>query len=219
MWEDFQSLYAGLNGAEGAATIVVATIALIGAIAGVITSYIVAGRSVYINSITAERSKWIEKLRVNLAAHSAGLAAVAFRVIVIRHTDNTDEILGLRDQLEKLNHTASVIQLQLNPWGEIDRNILAMINGIVTRETTSPNLIDRADKLLIAHAQWLLKAEWERVKFEARSPVHRLWNCRAAALRLREYKRWADEEGAIAGILAEFALERAKPTNRPTSSG
>ena len=34
-------------------------------------------------------------------------------------------------------------------------------------------LIDKADKLLISHSQWLLKAEWEKVKFEARGPLYR----------------------------------------------
>lgn len=211
MWAELSRVYHLLDGAKGVVAILVACIAVIGVLTGAVTSYLVSGRTVYINSITAERSKWIEKLRVNLAAYSGGLAAVAFRSNYLAPTAGVTEMLAARRELEALNHTASVIQLQLNPWGEIDRNILKLIDGIVIRTNTDVDLIDRADKLLIAHSQWLLKAEWEKVKFEARSPLYRATNGRSAKRRLREYQKWGQGEGAIDEMLAAFAIEKVKP--------
>jgi hypothetical protein len=221
MWAELTKVYHWLDGGEGAATIVVATIALVGAIAGVITSYIVAGRSVYINSITAERSKWIDKLRVNIAAYSGSLAATVFKVHtaeVGQTSDNERGILTVREELEALNKVAATIQLQLNPWGDVDRNILKIIEAIIIRKTTSVELVDRADKLLIAHAQWLLKAEWEKVKFEARSPLYRLLHACSANCRLGDYRRWAVNKGSITSLIADFAAEKAKPIGEPPAA-
>lgn len=214
MWDDLTKIYNLFGGGQGAASIAVGSIALIGAVSGIVTSYIVAGRSVYINSITAERSKWIEKLRTNIAAYSGGLAAVTFKTKTADFIKNRDDIIALRDQLDVLNENAAKIQLQLNPWGEIDNNIMAIIGAIIIRKTTATELVDRADKLLIEHSQWLLKAEWEKVKFEARSPIYRLTLCCSAWIRRRNYNKWVATKGAIDGIVAEFAIEKAKPTAR-----
>ena len=213
MIELVRKSYAILGGGEAALAILVALIALVGALAGVVSSYVVSGRSVYINSITAERSKWIDKLRVNLAAYSALMAEQAFVLLQIKAAPGTvqADAAKLSDVLTRVNATASVIQLQLNPWGKIDENILKLVSSIVIRKSTEVELVQRADDLLIAHSQWLLKAEWEKVKFEAHGWWYRAFNFWRAGRRLRAYSKWAEDEGSLATVLADFAIEKAKP--------
>jgi hypothetical protein len=208
MWAELAKVYHLLNGGEGAATILVAVVALAGVLASILVSYVVASRGVYINAITAERNKWIEKLRVNLAAYSASYEAAGFAKKVVEHTDDLDEILIYRGELQTLSQTGALIQLQLNPRGEIDANILRLIKGTSIRSSNSPSLAMRAGRLLVAHSQWLLKAEWERVKAEAGSPIRRFVHSRSAKRHLREYRNWVEAEGAIDPLLEEFEKDR-----------
>lgn len=201
-----------LDSGPGAATIAVGLLALVGVVTTVVTTYRVAGRTVYITSITAERSKWIDKLRTNLAAYSGLLAELSFALhdrgfFDAEYRERGDEIIAV---LNRVNAVASVIQLQLNPWNVIDRHVLTLIDAVVIRRGTDQELVDRADKLLIQHSQWLLKAEWEKVKFEARGPVHRWWHADAERIRLNDYAAWAAKEGNLDDVVARFALERSR---------
>lgn len=47
--------------------IIVAVIALVGVMTTAIASLLVSRRSTYLNAVTVERSKWIDKLRTNIA--------------------------------------------------------------------------------------------------------------------------------------------------------
>lgn len=126
---------------ENATALTVAMIALAGVFIGSFWTSLTASRAVYIGAITAERSKWIERLRTNIAAYSTTLAKTSFRVGLFRSKLELkpdilpDQILSV---MEELNQQVSVIQLQLNPAGIVDRNILALINSVViTRDTQS----------------------------------------------------------------------------------
>ncbi|MBD8469580.1 hypothetical protein [Sphingomonas sp. CFBP 8765] len=205
-------IYHALGGGAAALAVIVALIALVGALAGVLTSYLVAGRTVYINSITAERSKWIEKLRTNIAAHSGLLAELSFTLHGQKVVKNEGSGMAslVVNVLTKINNSAAIIQLQLNPWNEIDKNILSLIESIVIRDGTDHNLVDEADKLLIAHSQWLLKAEWEKVKYEAHGGFYRWWYNNDDEKRLKEYRAWVGKEGSLTDVLARFAKEKAR---------
>jgi len=181
-------------------------VAIIAAIIGAGVSYVIAGRNVYINSITAERSKWIEKLRTNIAAYSAAIAHTKLRSVGAQE----NQAVLLREKLEQVNDLAALIQLQLNPRGKIDRNILKIVETICVRSTTSVKLIQRADDLLISHAQWLLKAEWEKVKYEARGPIYRLWHRKADNHLIEEYEQWCSQQYPIEVLITDFDGERAK---------
>ncbi|HEY0104535.1 MAG TPA: hypothetical protein VGB91_00525 [Rhizomicrobium sp.] len=61
------SALAQLVSINGAATVTAAIVAFIGAVIGVAVSALVSRRAIFINAVTAERSRWIEKLRSNLA--------------------------------------------------------------------------------------------------------------------------------------------------------
>lgn len=202
-------LYNLLGGGAGAASIMVAFIALVGAAAGALASYLVAGRAVYVNTITVERSKWIGALRQNIANYSTAVAQAGLRLAEYNHaTDEEGAARRVFDKLDEINQHASLIQLQLNPWGEIDKNILKLINSVVLRVDGSAGLLVRLDELLIAHSQWLLKAEWEKVKYEAGGPLYRLIHEADERSRLAKYRQWASEEGAIEQLVNDLAVER-----------
>lgn len=205
MWERLSKIYDLLGGSVGAVSVIGASIAVIGALAGTITSYLVAGRTVYINSITAERSKWIDKLRNNIANYSNCLAQLVFRIDLLDGPKGADYLGILLKEIEELYSCRSAIQLQLNPWGEIDKNILKLITGLKICSENEGEKIYILDKLLISHAQWLLKSEWEKVKFEARGPIYRWWHKKDAEWRLEDYRLWCSKDGNIEPVLEHFA--------------
>lgn len=112
--------------------------------------------------------------------------------------------------LTKINNIASVIQLQLTPWNEIDKNLLRLIDSVMIRDGTDHLLVDKADKLLITHSQWLLKAEWEKVKYEAHGGLYRWWNNNEDEKRLKKYRAWAAAEGSLDNVIAQFAKEKTR---------
>lgn len=119
-------------------------------------------KTTFINSVTAERVKWIDKLRQNVSKF-AGLTHhwVASQ---LEGTEKSGDVLLEIDQLRML------IKLQLNPKGEVDKQIIQKIDEI-------PNLTHHPDKAklqaaideLVSLTQTLLKQEWDRVKVEART--------------------------------------------------
>ena len=75
--------------------------------------------------------------------------------------------------IEQMNGPIVLITLQLNPKARIDKNIIRLLSMIpaTAQSTSNSRLVGGLDYLLITHCQWLLKAEWEKVKFEAAGPV------------------------------------------------
>jgi hypothetical protein len=71
-----------------------------------------------------------------------------------------------------MNELAKTIELQLNPNGLIDKNIVSIIN-ILYKSTNPQSKVDitATTQLLVAHSKWLLKEEWERVKYEAQGSI------------------------------------------------
>jgi len=183
-------------------------VALVAALIGGWVSYANANRNVYINSITVERSKWIEKLRNNLAAYSAVIAHTKLR----NTGEQENQVALVREKLEQQNDLAALIQLQLNPRGLIDQNILRIVETICIRTSTSVGLIQRADELLIGHSQWLLKAEWEKVKYEARGPIYRLLHRKDEEKLIAAYEEWNSKQPSMDILITEFDGERAEPS-------
>jgi hypothetical protein len=150
--------------------IVVACIALIGVIVTAVISLLVARRATYLNAVTAERSKWIDKLRSNISE----LVAQAYTLDVLLYWG--DKYEGSKDYDVAVNgllHTMTLVRLQLNPGGDIDANILSLLNAI--RQNVGEQDYGNLERLFVRHIQWLLKEEWEKVKFEARGFWGRLW--------------------------------------------
>ena len=80
------------------------------------------------------------------------------------------------------------------------------------------SLVDRADKLIIAHAQFLLKIEWEKVKYEARGWCYRIWHRNYEKELIDEYVRFVSSEGEIETIRSEFDTLRLERANLRASS-
>ena len=152
-----------------AATVSAAIIAVCGVIFSAFSAFATGRRSVYIASVTAERSKWIEKLRSIIAELLQVCAAIS------------NETEGKRAYDEKRNRAdglISLISLQLNPAddGGIDKNLITHLSVLVTATEGSVDEFRTEEQKFVRHSQCMLKEEWEKVKSEARGWTATLWN-------------------------------------------
>lgn len=187
-----------------------ATVPLAGVIGGYLASFAVANRNVYINSITKERSQWIEKLRLNLAEFSTELEQYSLYIHLMYGPDKVEDPYALISKSElmaqkkRVEHAALILQLQLNPRGVIDGNISILVACGVGARGKPVDLLTKLQKLIVEHSQWLLKAEWEKVKREARSAIWRLGHLGDEARYLNAYQRWAFNAGRYEQLLDDL---------------
>jgi hypothetical protein len=94
---------------------------------------------------------------------------------------------------QEIHRLTSLIKLQLNPFNEIDKNIIRILDNF-EQSFQNPRTSRWAgdDYLLIAHAQWLLKAEWEKVKLEAAGCPKKLSLWLKAKIHMRRYRKFAN---------------------------
>jgi len=191
------ALFARISG-TGWPIIIAALIALFGALTSAIIALSISRRSAYLTSVTAERSKWIDKLRINIAELSGLCSYLNYKSVMISNYWETSEYDEMLRQIEKLE---ALIRLQLNPRGLIDQNIISIVQVIARlAQNRTDNRFYDAQWLLILHSQWLLKEEWETVKSEAAGSVRRI----AAAIkrwrRERAYRSFCTDEGSLAPL-------------------
>jgi len=118
-------------------------------------------RTTYINSVTAERVKWINALRENVSKY-AGLTYNWVISDVEEESDESKEILKEIDQLRIL------IQLQINPNEKLGKKIIGWIDTISSHTHESQKEELKKDlKSMVTDVQELLKIEWDKVKDEA----------------------------------------------------
>jgi hypothetical protein len=118
-------LLSGMSDADKVATIAVAGVALTA-----LACYLSSRRAIYINSVTVERSKWINALRENIAKITTDARMLNFKIAKNPNFKQTD------DYLSSVNSTLglmSLIRLQLNPEGPIDSNVLNLVRGLPIR--------------------------------------------------------------------------------------
>lgn len=150
------------------ATVVAGRLGAMGALlaAGVsaLVSYLVARRAVYINSVTAERSKWMEALRATISK----LSGAASKVHARRGTPNYERSEAWAADVETLRILLVDLTLRMNPDETEARHLLRAANKVdaAARMHSSAALL-LADDILTRLAPYVLKAEWERVKQEA----------------------------------------------------
>ena len=117
-------------------------------------------RTTFVNTVTSQRIKWIEQLRQDVGAF-CGLTY---------HWAHTD-VVGKPDEgemLKEIDRLRHVIRLRLNPEGEHDRTIEALIEEIprLTAPENQAKLIAALERMTRT-TQLLLKEEWEKVKSES----------------------------------------------------
>lgn len=129
-----------------------------------VQNYRTSRRTIFINTVTAERIKWIGKLRENIST----FCGVAHYWRFSTQKGSTEELKKI-EEIDKLRH---LIALQLNPKDQIDQKIQNLVGEIVSMssghiEVSPKKYRDNLDEL-IKETQELLKTEWEKVKDETR---------------------------------------------------
>src|SRR5262252_2014512 len=127
----FEKIVAVLN-QGGWSGVIAAGIAFIGVMISAVISLTVARRGNYLTSVTAERSKWIDKLRTNIAELAALCILLQHKSRSLRGTNfseyrGTPEYEKIRERIETLGTT---IRLQLNPEASVDKNIMRILDCI-----------------------------------------------------------------------------------------
>ncbi|MES9900425.1 MAG: hypothetical protein ABW148_15580 [Sedimenticola sp.] len=118
-------------------------------------------RTTYINSVTAERVKWINALRENVSKY-IGLTYHWVMTDLNEESDESKEIIKEIDQVRIL------IQLQVNPGEPLGEKIISWIDQVSkhTHESQKEEL-KKVLQGMVADVQKLLKEEWDKVKDEA----------------------------------------------------
>jgi hypothetical protein len=127
----------------------------------IVNNYRASRRTAFINTVTAERVKWIERLRENISV----FCGLTYTWSASRMEGQPEEPEILK-QIDKLRH---LIRLQLNPYDSRDKQIEELVGKIpeLTHETKIDQLKITLNELVVV-TQHLLKNEWEKVKEESK---------------------------------------------------
>lgn len=146
----------------------------------------------YIDTITSERIKWIEKIRLEVAdLNSCFLTIIKNKGFIIQITEKNKKSESLFAEMNTLHQTRELeeeissfsktdilrkintIRLRLNPVD--DKEILICLNELaafilnVNHTNDSVSKIWETNMNMISLTQLMLKQEWEKVKREAKS--------------------------------------------------
>ena len=183
-------------GVAARATIIAAFLAFVGVILTTLVTLLNARRSLYVNAVTTERSRWINSLRENISAFSGKLRTLSYNATLGDIPKDEHKKI-----ISDVNTLISLIRLQLNPFGEIDGNIMQLLEKMpALAEKPNGETLRTADDLLIRHSQWLLKAEWEKVKYETRGIVLKSIGAVKARCHLARYRSFARGDGAFSKL-------------------
>jgi hypothetical protein len=141
------------------------TITLIGIIvsliigsAGLLISLHNSKKTIFINTVTSSRIKWIDTVR-NTIAEYCGLSFQIFQ-------STTAEKLIKIDKMQQLRF---LLKLQLNRSADVDSSIITSVDSIAVYIYDDNRVrIEAEINNLINSSQDLLKKEWERVKLESK---------------------------------------------------
>ena len=116
-------------------------------------------RTMFVNTVTSQRIKWIEQLRQDISTFSGLVYHWAMTDII-----DTKEAQQIVKEIDRLNH---VIRLRLNPAGTHDKVIESLLLEIPTHTADQAKIKELLQQLTVT-SQALLKEEWEKVKAESK---------------------------------------------------
>lgn len=115
----------------------------------------------FINTVTAERVKWLQSVRKNISS----FCGLTYNWSV-SNQEGTDTGNKQIQEIDKLRH---LIQLQLNPDDDNDKKIVELLKTAITQ--THPSQTEQLKSTLddlIKATQRMLKDEWDKVKAESK---------------------------------------------------
>lgn len=130
-------------------------------LANIIYNIHINKRTTYINSVTAERVKWINALRDNVSK----FIGLTYNWVIGDVVEGSDESKAMLKEIDQLR---ILIQLQLNPDEDLGREIISWIAK--ASEHTHESQKEQLKEVLrgmVSDVQKLLKEEWDKVKNEA----------------------------------------------------
>jgi hypothetical protein len=197
----FGWLTAGMSDAASA-SVAAALIAFLGVALSALVSLAISRRTGYVSAVTVERARWINSLRENIAAYSGRVQALVQKI----ESESADVAFPAFQKqraeripfINDIDRLQALIRLQVNLNGEIDRNIILILEKMrPLAEGNASGELNKAGELLIAHSQWLLKAEWETVKAEAGMNILPFIRRFEVSSRLKKYRVFCDGVGRI----------------------
>jgi hypothetical protein len=121
-------------------------------------SYVSSRRTAFVNVVTAERIKWIQKVRENIAL----LCTLSEQWV--RHP-NGSNLAELSERLERLKNE---VRLQLNPEDAEDQDLERFVLRLPSwTNAITPEDFDTLETLIVGATKRMLKREWDKVKDEA----------------------------------------------------
>lgn len=116
-------------------------------------------RTMFVNTVTSQRIKWIEQLRQDISTFSG----LVYHWAMTDLTDTKEEQQIVKE-IDRLNH---VIRLRLNPAGTYDKVIEGLLAEIPKHTEDQAKIKELLEQLTVT-SQALLKEEWEKVKAESK---------------------------------------------------
>jgi len=121
-------------------------------------------KTIFINSVTTARIKYIQDFRNNIAEFCTQF--YRYNLLVINDPNLSTEKLRILESSDKLKY---LVRLYLNPEDtDWDMKIITLIDDI--RDSIDKNPKDKIDEL-ITITQYLLKLEWEGAKRESQKGI------------------------------------------------
>ena len=112
-------------------------------------------KSIAVEAITKERITWLDELRSIAEDLATASAEVAF-------ADTVDA-----QPTAKVDRISARLELQLNPDGEQEKEVIRSANTMVTLARARQDGFAEAERKFMFATRRLLKIEWDKAKFEA----------------------------------------------------